>query len=179
MYALIAEKGYDNASIGQIADRIGIKKASVYYYFSSKQDILLELVQTIYQEDYRKRLGRIQDCRTTESYKAALLELGRDFVSSYFQNQTLRKVYAEIDIQTSRIPRLQALVRQMNQELKDFLVQVLLYGVEIGAFWPEFDADGKAQMLYVLLIGMDDAILYELPAQPDVVWEAAVGCLFS
>ena len=48
MYMLIAEKGYDKSSIGQIADRIGIKKASIYYYFASKEEILLELVQDLY-----------------------------------------------------------------------------------------------------------------------------------
>ncbi|MEG1069695.1 MAG: TetR/AcrR family transcriptional regulator, partial [Ruthenibacterium sp.] len=51
MYALVAEKGYDKASIGQIAQAIGIQKASVYYYFKSKEDIFLGMVKKLYQED--------------------------------------------------------------------------------------------------------------------------------
>ncbi|MEG0924997.1 MAG: TetR/AcrR family transcriptional regulator, partial [Anaerovoracaceae bacterium] len=52
MYHLVAEKGYDKTSIGQIADSIGIKKASVYYYFKSKEDIFFQMVKIIYEKDY-------------------------------------------------------------------------------------------------------------------------------
>ena len=33
MYDLVAEVGYDKASIGKICDFVGISKPSVYYYF--------------------------------------------------------------------------------------------------------------------------------------------------
>lgn len=179
MYTLIAEKGYDKSSIGQIADRIGIKKASIYYYFASKEEIFLELVQDLYQDDFAGKIQEIQTKETFQDYQKAIVALGEDFIASYFENQTLRKVYAEIDIQTTRIPALQTFAQEANRTLKNFLFQSLSYGVKIGAFLPDFDVEKNAQMLYTILIGIDAAILYDLPVEPEVVWYTSVGYLFA
>jgi len=40
---LFTEHGYDKTSLRDIADRLGITKAALYYYFERKEDILLEL----------------------------------------------------------------------------------------------------------------------------------------
>ena len=40
---LFTQHGYDKTSLRDIADRLGITKAALYYYFERKEDILLEL----------------------------------------------------------------------------------------------------------------------------------------
>jgi len=40
---LFTEQGYDKTSLREIADRLGITKAALYYHFARKEDILLEL----------------------------------------------------------------------------------------------------------------------------------------
>src|ERR1700735_5665724 len=40
---LFNEKGYENTSLREIAERLGTTKAALYYHFERKQDILLEL----------------------------------------------------------------------------------------------------------------------------------------
>lgn len=40
---LFTQHGYDKTSLRDIADRLGITKAALYYYFERKDDILLEL----------------------------------------------------------------------------------------------------------------------------------------
>ncbi|MGO9964476.1 MAG: TetR/AcrR family transcriptional regulator [Acidimicrobiales bacterium] len=40
---LFITQGYDATSIRQIAERLGFSKASIYYHFASKQDILMAL----------------------------------------------------------------------------------------------------------------------------------------
>jgi AcrR family transcriptional regulator len=40
---LFNEQGYDKTSLRQIADRLGVTKAALYYHFERKEDILLEL----------------------------------------------------------------------------------------------------------------------------------------
>ena len=41
---VIRQKGYHAASMADIADAVQLQKASLYHHFSSKQDILLELL---------------------------------------------------------------------------------------------------------------------------------------
>jgi AcrR family transcriptional regulator len=40
---LFTEQGYDKTSLREIADRLGVTKAALYYHFEKKEDILLEL----------------------------------------------------------------------------------------------------------------------------------------
>ncbi|HSM13387.1 MAG TPA: helix-turn-helix domain-containing protein, partial [Thermoanaerobaculia bacterium] len=42
---LFGEKGYDGASMNEIAERVGIAKPSLYNYYRSKEELLLDLVE--------------------------------------------------------------------------------------------------------------------------------------
>jgi AcrR family transcriptional regulator len=41
---LFAEQGYDKTSLREIAERLGVTKAALYYHFKSKEDIVASLV---------------------------------------------------------------------------------------------------------------------------------------
>src|SRR6195952_1565035 len=43
-------KGYDAASLQDIADRLGMLKGSLYYYIQSKEDLLFDVISTVHQE---------------------------------------------------------------------------------------------------------------------------------
>src|SRR3954463_16258741 len=44
------EKGYESTSIQDIADAVGILKGSLYYYITSKEDLLFEILQSVHEE---------------------------------------------------------------------------------------------------------------------------------
>ncbi|MBO5598278.1 MAG: TetR/AcrR family transcriptional regulator, partial [Oribacterium sp.] len=44
---LFSVNGYEATSISQIADAVGIRKASLYSHFASKQDILDNVVDSV------------------------------------------------------------------------------------------------------------------------------------
>lgn len=58
--AVFAAKGYHGASTKDIADRLGIRQASLYYYFPSKADALFEVCR-IGVEGFVARLRAILD----------------------------------------------------------------------------------------------------------------------
>jgi AcrR family transcriptional regulator len=43
---VLAERGYHNASIEQVAERLDLAKASIYYYVSSKDELVLACLMT-------------------------------------------------------------------------------------------------------------------------------------
>ena len=45
---LFVEKGFDNASLRELAERMGFTKAALYYHFPSKADILMGLHQRMH-----------------------------------------------------------------------------------------------------------------------------------
>lgn len=48
------EKGYDAASLQDIADRLGILKGSLYYYIQSKEDLLFSVISSVHAEGLAK-----------------------------------------------------------------------------------------------------------------------------
>jgi AcrR family transcriptional regulator len=44
---LFTEQGYEKASLREIADRLGIKKASLYYHFPSKEALLAGIMENL------------------------------------------------------------------------------------------------------------------------------------
>ncbi|MEG1497133.1 MAG: TetR/AcrR family transcriptional regulator [Clostridiales bacterium] len=179
MYDLVAQKGYDKASMGQIAQSIGIKKASIYYYFKSKEDIFLQLVENLYRNDYAERSESLSQENNGDSFRQELISKGEAFIDSYYENKNLRKVYAEIDIQTSRIPELKELVEAADAKFNQFLIKRMERGVEVGAFPQDFDTKLNAEILYTLLVGIDQVILYDLPVDPKAVWNEMILKLFG
>ena len=47
---LFAEKGYDKTSMREIAERLGIKKPSLYHHFHNKEEIYHTIIAGIYQQ---------------------------------------------------------------------------------------------------------------------------------
>lgn len=47
---IISGNGYDELSLSLLADRLGIKKASLYYYFKSKEELISSLFDSFSKE---------------------------------------------------------------------------------------------------------------------------------
>jgi AcrR family transcriptional regulator len=63
---LFAEQGYEKTSLREIAERLGVTKAALYYYFRSKEDIVRSLV-----EDYVAELDDLIDWAKAQPPSAA------------------------------------------------------------------------------------------------------------
>lgn len=47
------DKGYEVASIQDVADAVGILKGSLYYYIDSKQDLLYDIIESVHEDIVR------------------------------------------------------------------------------------------------------------------------------
>jgi AcrR family transcriptional regulator len=50
---LFASQGIGDASMSDLAEAVGIRKASLYYFIPSKQDLLMEVLRPVVEEPYR------------------------------------------------------------------------------------------------------------------------------
>ena len=65
---MFAEQGYEKTSLREIAERLGVTKAALYYYFKSKEDIVRSLIEDYVAEldeliDWAKNQPRTADTR--------------------------------------------------------------------------------------------------------------------
>ncbi len=71
---LFIEQGYDKASLREIAERVGVTKAALYYHFASKEEIFRTLLQPIV-ELQRHAMALVKDQPTLEEWSAGLTTL--------------------------------------------------------------------------------------------------------
>jgi AcrR family transcriptional regulator len=68
---LFVEQGYDGTSLREIAERLGVTKAALYYHFSSKEQIFRALLEPA--KDLIGQLhGRLEAARDVEEWANAL-----------------------------------------------------------------------------------------------------------
>jgi AcrR family transcriptional regulator len=76
---LFSEQGYDKTSLREIAERLDVTKAALYYHFKSKEDIILSLVDDYFgQVDELVRWGKRQ--RRTPARRVQILSRYLDMV---------------------------------------------------------------------------------------------------
>jgi AcrR family transcriptional regulator len=73
---LFIERGYDKTSLREIAERVGVTKAALYYHFASKEEIIRTLVQPLVEhlESLAVALAGQPDLKTWGEGLAAIVE---------------------------------------------------------------------------------------------------------
>lgn len=177
MYDLVAEVGYDKASIGKICDRVGISKPSVYYYFPSKEEIFTTLLDSMFPSiDYQRDYSLIVD---RDGFKAALIELGNTVIGGYRSDEKRRRVLAEVSIQANRIPAVQERQATATNRTMGALKDILSHGIEIGALPDGTDVMLYVQILYTVLEGTSNTVAQDEDIDEKAVWAGVVGLMFK
>lgn len=129
--AVFAEKGYHGASTKDIAQRLGIKQGSLYYYFKNKEEALSEVCM-LGLEDYVRRMKTI--AQGSEPFEAKLLATVASHLSSYREKDEALKVYNDERhyLPESRRTRLKDLGSSYRQLLEGIFEQAKEEGVIAG-----------------------------------------------
>ncbi|HEY7208204.1 MAG TPA: helix-turn-helix domain-containing protein [Gaiellaceae bacterium] len=102
---LFNEQGYDKTSLREIADRLGITKAALYYHFESKGDILLELHLRLHAlgREVLEQLDRVDDADVASVWPAIVdrfideVIANRDLFLVHQRNQSAFEAVADTE----------------------------------------------------------------------------------
>jgi AcrR family transcriptional regulator len=85
---LFIENGYDKTSLREIADRLGVTKAALYYHFERKSDMLLELHLRLHRLG-KEALESISTLESAEEIAAAWPALMDGLINAVLENKDL------------------------------------------------------------------------------------------
>jgi AcrR family transcriptional regulator len=71
---LFIEQGYDKTSLREVAERVGVTKAALYYHFASKDEIFRTLMQPVF-ELQQQAMSLVAEHPTLEEWSAGLTAL--------------------------------------------------------------------------------------------------------
>ena len=157
--AVFAEKGYHGSSTQDIADRLGIKQGSLYYYFRSKQEALGE-VCLFGIGDYVSRMDTI--AAGDQPLEAKLLAIVTSHLSSYKEKNEALKVHNDERLYLPAEKRRH--LKQLGSHYRQRLEDVFAEGVATGVLRDSLDCHFAAQAV----IGLCNAWGNLIVRDPDI-----------
>lgn len=163
---LFAEQGYEKTSLREIAERLGVTKAAVYYHYRTKEEILTSLLEehlagmdALVEWAEAQPPGRDRRRGVLERYSAQLAGMEKDgsqLIRFMQENQTSMKELAAAAGMRERFGRLAAMLVDPDASAADQLRgRLSLIALNFGAFardvLPEDPAERRAAALEVAL----------------------------
>ncbi len=145
---VFAEKGFHGSCTKDIAERMGIKQGSLYYYFKSKEEALGEVCLYGIQ-DYVEHMASI--AASDQPFEAKLVATVTSHLSSYRERNEALKVYNDerLYLPKTRRSKLKELGSNYRQQLEGIFEE----GKASGAVRQSVDCHFAAQAV----IGMCNA----------------------
>jgi AcrR family transcriptional regulator len=157
--AVFAEKGFHGSSTRDIAERLGIKQGSLYYYFKSKEEALGE-VCLFGIEEY---VSRMQDIAGSDQpFEAKLMATVTSHLSSYRERNEALKVYNDERLYLPEARRKK--LKQMGSQYRQQLEGIFEDGKKEGVLRPTMDCHFAAQAVIGLCNAWGDIIVRD----PDI-----------
>ncbi|MFF4347680.1 TetR/AcrR family transcriptional regulator [Streptomyces sp. NPDC001530] len=160
---LFSEQGYEKTSLREIAERLDVTKAALYYHFKTKEDILISLFQDLSRPmDELIEWGR-QQPRTLETkheilhrYSDALAEAAPLFRFMQENQATVRELRTGEDFK-DRMMRMIDLLKEPDADLKDQVRCIsALFSMHAGMFvLRDVEGDPEDKRKAVLEVAID------------------------
>ncbi len=152
--SVFAEKGFHGSSTKDIAERMGIKQGSLYYYFKSKEEALGE-VCLFGIADYVVRMKGI--AASDQPFESKLMATITSHLSSYREKNEALKVYNDERLYLPEEKR--TTLKSMGSGYRQLLEEIFEEGVQSGALRESIDCHFAAQAVIGICNGWGDVIV--------------------
>jgi len=96
---LFAKKGYEGTTMNEIANLVGIKKASLYAHFKGKEDLFFLVYEDLAQE-YVNLMGQIMNVANSMKVQDKLYYMFEQYISYYINNPEVQAFWNQITLFT-------------------------------------------------------------------------------
>jgi AcrR family transcriptional regulator len=169
---LFSDRSYLGVSMSDIAGRLGVTKAALYYHFSGKRDIYLNVLDDVLT-DLRARLGVEQDGETLDEQ---LHRMVKGYLEFGMREKNL------VNALVVRLPPAETELRRFVASSKEELVNLLRPAVERAVGQGRLPDGTDSRLVATMLAAMMDGLILGhsflgKPLNPDTVSGQIVGLL--
>jgi len=124
-----SQYGFNKTTMDDIASAIGMKKASLYYYYKNKETVFCEMVESEVQSFLEKAEETISRTKSATNKLFLLIK----FETEYFQEKV-----GMFDLSVSTIIEAQPLLNKMKEKVRlkdvDLWAKIIQEGIDKGEF---------------------------------------------
>lgn len=160
---LLEEKKIQNISVSEIAQKAGIGKGSIYYYFPSKGAILDALIERSYEQPLLTAKNLAAQTEISPFTRMAMLFQACQNSSTAFikQNDSSPDNTSAQDLAFLH----QKYLAHVVSELKPALTEIIKQGIENGEIHFDRPAALAEIVLIVIAVKLDNSLLPSTPAE--------------
>lgn len=140
--------GFSGFSFQTIADTLGIKKASLHYYFASKEEMGLALLND-YEDSHKTWALKVQDLPS----KTKLEKMVKGFKSLSSKNHMICPVGSFTSDFHSTTPKMKKKIREFHFLVRDWLMETIDQGKKEGTIRSSLDTEVAADLFLATLQG--------------------------
>lgn len=168
---LLTQKPIQEISVSEIAQTAGIAKGGIYYYFSSKNEILEAMIERKYKKplETAKQLAEQKDI-SPFTRMAMIFQACRNSNGEFLKQDS---VTSAVDDKEQAFLH-QKYIQYLVTELKPILTEIIQQGIESGAIDFDYPAALSEIVLIVLTIKLDRSLL---PATDNDVEDTIAGLI--
>lgn len=134
---LFERKGFTQTSIQDIVDELGVTKGTFYYYYSSKEQLLMD-IHLEYIDELLAQQKEIINCPNSTN-KEKLVNLIEQLIKDIRKNGARGRVFFR-EIRHLSEDNI-AIVKEKRNQVRLNIESVIRHGIESGEFKAELDAD--------------------------------------
>lgn len=168
--AVFAKKGYNAATIEDIAVKAKIAKGTVYQYFKSKQDLFLAVFNAYMEQYFESSVGRTATTNRTvaEQIREGCRELLRQGKDAMYLFPLVFEFWAASALPDTR-DKVREIFRRFYAIARGWLGGLIRQGIDRGEFRDDIDVEAAA----AVLVGSFDGLFLQTWFDPDMDLERA------
>ena len=160
-YRCLTEQGYAATTVTGVADRAGVSRGLLHYYFESKEDMLAQVVRRSAEPSIQLLGPLVLSSESPEQMAANITRAAREIIGS---NPALFTLTYEGWVASRQSPRVARELRLLFQGFRDALETGFEGAISRGILAPPLSARGLAMSI----TGMLDGLALQLILDPDL-----------
>lgn len=131
--SLFAQKGYEGTTMNEIANLVGIKKASLYAHFTGKEDLFFSVYEDLAQE-YVNLMTRIMHDADGMGVQDKLYYMFEEYIRYYIDTPEIQAFWNQITLFSPPDIYNQVCIHASNYEftVRQWIEDTLLEGINQG-----------------------------------------------
>lgn len=147
---------YDKTSMEDIAKEARIGKGTIYYYFKSKEDILLELIEREFSQLYEELSEMLESSLSFDEKFAKFIEVP---IEGLMKHSTFTlEVFNRLP--DMLLNRLESYIREQKKRMQSIVLQIFNEGKEQGVLRDDIPFEVLGNMIIRWFLFLDENIFY-------------------
>ena len=177
--AVFAEKGYASTRVADIAERAGVGKGTVYEYFSSKEELLFAVFESINAHISSRMNDALAAGSSTEEKLHNLFRLGAEVISEQIDLQPVMLDFWAASRGKDLEETYRRAVVASYTFFRNLVSDFIRGGQNRGEFKGSIDAEAMAAVIVATVDGLGIQLSFDRSIDPHRITEAFFRLLYE